>query len=103
WAALGPDRVAPSVPNGLRARNVNSGIQLSWGGSTDTGGSGVGGYEVYRVKKTGPPRMIGTSGSNSYNDNDTYFTKRYTYFVRARDNAHNRTVPTGTVQLTRRD
>jgi hypothetical protein len=101
WAALGPDRVAPSVPNRLQARNVNSGIQLSWAGSTDSGGSGVGRYEVYRVKKTGPPRMIGTSKSNSYNDNDTYFTKRYKYFVRARDNAHNRTAPTGTIQLTR--
>ncbi|MBA3630211.1 MAG: endonuclease/exonuclease/phosphatase family protein [Actinobacteria bacterium] len=101
WAALGPDRVAPSVPNRLQARNVNSGIQLSWAGSTDSGGSGVGRYEVYRVKKTGPPRMIGTSKSNSYNDNDTYFTKRYKYFVRARDKAHNRTAPTGTIQLTR--
>ncbi|MDQ3766054.1 MAG: endonuclease/exonuclease/phosphatase family protein [Actinomycetota bacterium] len=102
WAALGPDRVAPSVPNRLQARNVSSGIQLSWAGSTDTGGSGVGRYEVYRVKKTGPPRLIGTSGNNSYNDNDTYLTKRYKYFVRARDNAHNRTAPTATIQLTRR-
>ncbi|MDQ3785495.1 MAG: endonuclease/exonuclease/phosphatase family protein [Actinomycetota bacterium] len=102
WAALGPDRVAPSVPNRLRARNVRSGIQLSWAGSTDTGGSGIGRYEVYRVKKTGPPRLIGTAGSSTYNDNDTYFTKRYRYFVRARDNAHNRTAPTATIQLTRR-
>ena len=102
WAALGPDRVAPSVPVRLQARNVSSGIRLSWAGSTDTGGSGVGAYEVYRVKKTGPPRLIGTSGSNTYSDNDTYFTKRYRYFVRARDNAHNRTAPTGTIQVTRR-
>ena len=101
WAALGPDRVAPSVPSRLQARNVGSGIRLSWAGSTDTGRSGLGAYEVYRVKKTGTPRLIGISGSNSYNDNDTYFTKRYKYFVRARDNAHNRTGPTGTVQLTR--
>ncbi|MBA3350368.1 MAG: endonuclease/exonuclease/phosphatase family protein [Actinobacteria bacterium] len=102
WAALGPDRVAPSVPNGLQAQNVSSGIRLSWAGSTDTGGSGLGGYEVYRVKKTGPPRLIGTSAGNSYNDNDTYFTKRYKYFVRARDHAHNRTAPTATISLIRR-
>lgn len=102
WAILGPDRTAPSVPNRLRARNVSSGIRLSWRGSGDAGGSGVDRYEVYRVKRTGPPRMIGSSADNSYSDNATYFTKRYKYFVRARDRAHNRTAPTGTIAVTRR-
>lgn len=103
WAVLGADRVAPSVPNRLNAKNASSGIRLSWAGSTDTGGSGMGQYEVYRVQQDGrPPRLIGTSRSTFFDDKDTYFTKHYRYFVRARDAAHNRTVPTGIVRLTRR-
>ena len=43
------DTVAPSVPAGLTASAAScSQINLSWTASTDTGGSGLKGYNVYR-------------------------------------------------------
>src|SRR5207245_2277868 len=43
------DTTAPSVPTGLTASAAScSQINLSWNASTDTGGSGLGGYQVYR-------------------------------------------------------
>src|SRR3989454_7745806 len=42
------DRTSPSVPSGLTASAVScSQINLSWNASTDTGGSGLKGYNVY--------------------------------------------------------
>ncbi len=43
------DTTPPSVPTGLIASAVScSAIQVSWNASTDTGGSGLAGYDVYR-------------------------------------------------------
>src|SRR5436309_3338206 len=43
------DRTAPSVPTGLTASPVGCGqINLAWNGATDTGGSGLLGYKLYR-------------------------------------------------------
>ena len=43
------DATPPSVPTGLTAAAVScSEISLSWNGSTDEGGSGLGGYYVFR-------------------------------------------------------
>jgi chitodextrinase len=43
------DTTAPSVPTGLTATAVaSSQINLAWNTSTDTGGSGLAGYKVYR-------------------------------------------------------
>src|SRR5437867_2506212 len=42
------DKTSPSVPTGLAASAVScSQINLSWNASTDTGGSGLNGYNVY--------------------------------------------------------
>ncbi|NIM06462.1 MAG: endoglucanase, partial [Armatimonadetes bacterium] len=44
-----PDITPPSVPSGLSAAAVSSfEISLTWNPSTDTGGSGLAGYRVYR-------------------------------------------------------
>ena len=44
-----PDVTAPTVPTGLTATAAScSQINLSWTASTDTGGSGLKGYNVYK-------------------------------------------------------
>src|SRR5213592_1275610 len=47
--ATRPDRYSPTVPTGLTASAAScSQINLVWTASTDTGGSGLKGYNVYR-------------------------------------------------------
>src|SRR5688572_2504428 len=42
--------IPPSVPSGLSATAVSgTQINLSWSASTDTGGSGLAGYSIYRA------------------------------------------------------
>ena len=80
-----PDTTAPSVPAGLTASAAScSQINLAWIASTDTGGSGLKGYNVYRngvfVKQvpSTPTSDTGLSGSTSYS-----------YALAAVDNAGN--------------
>ncbi len=80
-----PDTIAPSVPTGLSASAVSSSqVNLSWGASTDTGGSGLAGYRIYRGGS-----LIGTSATTSYSDTTTSGTTSYSYTVAAYDNATN--------------
>jgi chitodextrinase len=83
-----PDTTAPSVPAGLTASAINhSQINLSWGASSDTGGSGLKGYNVYRngwyVKRVLAP-------STSTSDIGLAASTVYSYAVSAIDNAGNR-------------
>jgi chitinase len=79
------DTTAPSVPGGLASpsQTANS-IALSWSASTDTGGSGLAGYDVYRNGG-----LVGSPASASYTDAGLAASTSYTYRVRARDNAGN--------------
>src|SRR5260370_16361100 len=46
------DTTAPTVPTGLTASAVSSSqVNLVWSGSTDTGGSGLAGYKIYRSEE----------------------------------------------------
>ncbi len=82
-----PDTIAPSTPANLHATaNGCTQVDLSWSASTDTGGAGLKGYDVYRnggfVKQVPAPSTatsdVGLSG-----------TTKYTYTVAAVDNAGN--------------
>src|SRR5258705_12510555 len=56
------DTTAPTVPNSMTASAVSSSqINLIWSGSTDTGGSGLAGYKIY---KNGV--LLTTTASTSY-------------------------------------
>jgi YD repeat-containing protein len=78
-----PDTIAPSVPSGLAATAVSSTrINLAWTASTDTGGSGLAGYRIYRNGS-----QINTSATNSYADTTLSPSTLYTYKVAAYDNA----------------
>jgi chitodextrinase len=80
-----PDTIPPSVPTGLAALAPASGtVNLTWTAATDTGGSGLTGYKIYRAGA-----QIGTSASTSYSDTTTLGTTSYTYTVAAYDNAGN--------------
>ena len=84
-AVTTPDTLAPSVPTGLTATSTSSLlVNLLWTASTDTGGSGLAGYKVYRGGG-----QIGTSASASYNDGTVAGSTAYSYTVASYDNAGN--------------
>src|SRR5207253_3991242 len=81
------DRTAPAVPTGLTAAAPScSQINLSWLASTDTGGSGLKGYNVYRngvyLKQVAP-------ATRSTLDTGLAASTAYSYAVSALDNAGN--------------
>src|SRR6185369_343869 len=81
----GTDTTAPSVPSGLVASAASSGqINLSWSAATDTGGSGLAGYKIYRSGV-----QIGTSTTTSYSNTGLSAGTSYCYTVAAYDNAGN--------------
>ena len=82
-----PDTIAPSVPTGLTASTATANqVNLSWSASTDTGGSGLAGYKIYRGGA-----QIATSGATStaYVDTAVIGSTTYSYTVAAYDNASN--------------
>src|SRR5205814_2088580 len=82
-----PDTSAPTVPAGLTATAAScSQIDLSWTASTDTGGSGLKGYNVYR-KIGRATRRVGPATSTS--DTGLTASTSYSYTVLAIDNANN--------------
>ncbi|WP_434027503.1 glycosyl hydrolase family 18 protein [[Pseudomonas] boreopolis] len=83
--ATSTDTTAPSVPTGLASTSQTSAsITLAWSASTDAGGSGLAGYDVYRNGT-----LVGSPTTPSYTDSALQPDTAYTYTVRARDNAGN--------------
>ena len=79
------ESTAPSVPTGLSATAVSqTQINLSWSASTDTGGSGLAGYRIYRGGT-----QVGTSATTSYSDSGLAAGTTYLYRVAAYDVAGN--------------
>ena len=75
--------ILPSVPTGLTATAISSSqINLAWTASTDTGGPGVAGYQIYRGGT-----QVATSTSTSYSDTGLSPATGYTYNVAAYDSA----------------
>src|SRR5690606_4876686 len=84
-----PDTTAPSVPQNLGATASGSNqVNLSWSASTDTGGSGLAGYRIYRNGGATPIATVG-AGSTAYSDSGLAAGTTYTYRVAAYDNAGN--------------
>ena len=82
------DLVAPSTPQNLVAAAPNAAVALTWTASTDN--VGVTGYEVSRAPTGGSPVLLGTSPTATYNDTTSAASTAYTYTVKARDAAGNR-------------
>jgi len=80
------DEIAPSIPQGLYKISAGTtSISIGWNPSTDTGGSGLYGYEVFRNGT-----QVGSVTTNYFSDSGLQESTSYTYFVRALDNAGNR-------------
>src|SRR5262245_42692711 len=63
------DQTAPSAPTSLASSNVTAtSIQLGWGASTDSGGSGLAGYKVYRQLGSGANLPVGTVTGLGFTD-----------------------------------
>ena len=106
-AAAGPvtatarDVTAPSVPSSLSVSGTTTtSISLSWGSSTDTGGSGRAGYRIYRNGSTTP---LASVTGRTFTDSGLVTGTTNTYRVTAYDNAGNESGPVGPVTGTARD
>jgi hypothetical protein len=75
----------PSTPNGVNATaNSSTSVTVTWSGSTDTGGPGLGGYDILRGGS-----QVGSvgSGTTTYTDNSASAGTSYSYTVEAFDTA----------------
>ncbi len=84
------DQTAPTGPTGLASSNLSAtSVQLSWSGSTDSGGSGLAGYKVSRQLGTGASLPVGTVGPGvlNFTDQPLLPLTSYNYTVVAFDNA----------------
>ncbi|MGP3983177.1 cellulase family glycosylhydrolase [Streptomyces sp. KR80] len=97
WKAVGgggDDTTSPSVPGDLRATGTtSSSISLAWGAATDD--VAVTGYEVYRDGS-----LVTTVTGTSYTDGGRAPSTTYTYTVRAKDAAGNRSAASNQVSAT---
>ncbi|MFF0773006.1 glycosyl hydrolase family 18 protein [Nonomuraea wenchangensis] len=90
----GTDTTAPSVPGNLRSTGVtSSSVSLAWNASTDN--VAVTGYEVYRGST-----LVATVTDTAYTDTGLAASTAYTYTVRARDAAGNRSAASAAVTAT---
>jgi hypothetical protein len=91
------DLVAPSVPSTVYALASGGKVKVSWKASTDTGGSGLAGYEVYRgPTRSGPFVKVATVSSAGYVDLSVLRRSQYAYYVIAIDGAGNRSAASST-------
>ncbi len=81
------DTSAPSVPQNLTASAASATrIELTWAASTDTGGSGLAGYRIYR---DGATTALATVTATTYADASVAANTAYSYTVRSFDGAGN--------------
>ena len=78
------DTTPPTTPGNLTASTSGAQVNLSWTASTDTGGSGLAGYKIYRNGV-----QIGTSTTTTYGDATVSSGNTYTYYIVAYDGANN--------------
>ncbi len=90
------DTTPPSIPGTLSFTQSGTAITLNWGASTDTGGSGLAGYDIYRNGS-----FAGSVGAGTTTYTDTQPTSAtVSYYVQARDGAGNVSGNSNTVTRT---
>ncbi|GIF69993.1 hypothetical protein Ais01nite_80280 [Asanoa ishikariensis] len=87
------DCTAPSAPTLSSPSKSDTTVSLSWTGSTDT--VGVTGYEVFRGVT-----LVGSPAGTSFTDTGLTASTAYSYTVKARDAAGNRSVASNAVAVT---
>jgi chitinase len=99
-ASSGVDTIPPTTPGTLSSpAKTSTSITLSWGPSTDDGGSGLAGYNIYRNGSTTPTHQT-TGPSTTFTDTGLAPNTTYTYVVRARDGAGNLSEPSNQITVT---
>ena len=95
------DTSPPTAPTNLITVSERKRVRLSWSPSTDSGGSGLAGYEVYRSSSpTGAFTIIGTSATTGYIDYSAVRRTTYRYYVRSYDQDGNRSPDSSVVSGT---
>lgn len=97
------DQTVPTAPSGLSSSNITAtSIQLNWTGSTDSGGSGLAGYKIYRQLGTGVSLPVGTVGPSVLSFTDQPLTPHtsYNFTIVAFDNAQNHSAPSTALTVT---
>ncbi|MBB5868127.1 chitodextrinase [Allocatelliglobosispora scoriae] len=87
------DCTPPSTPTLSSTGRTDTTVTLSWTGSTDN--VGVTGYEVFRGST-----LVGSPTGTSFTDTGRSPSTAYTYTVKARDAAGNRSAASNTVTVT---
>lgn len=94
------DTTAPSKPgNPTVSSNEANKVGLTWAAATDTGGSGLAGYRVYR---NGTQLNSSLATNNSYTDTTAQPNTAYSYTVAAVDGAGNLGLQSNAVGVTTR-
>nr|WP_269085623.1 cellulose binding domain-containing protein [Nonomuraea pusilla] len=96
----GTDTTPPTAPGTPSASGVTAtSAALTWAASTDTGGSGLAGYDVYREQGADDTLLDRSPGTSLTLTGLTPAT-RYQVYVRARDGAGNLSPASSTVTFT---
>ncbi len=98
-----PDTTAPTTPGTASATAASSSqINVSWGASTDTGGSNLAGYRIERCAGAGCTSFaeVGTSTTTSYSSTGLAASTSYSFRVRAYDGAGNNSGYSSTASAT---
>ncbi|MEU4510893.1 PHB depolymerase family esterase [Nonomuraea wenchangensis] len=94
------DTTPPTTPGTPVASNVTAtSATLTWTASTDQGGSGLAGYDVYREQGATDPQL-GQSTTTSITLTGLSAGTQYQVYVRARDGAGNLSANSGPVTFT---
>lgn len=94
------DTTPPSRPGTPAASGITStGATLTWAASTDTGGSGLAGYDVFR-EAGATDVLAGSPAANTLAVGGLAAATTYTFYVVARDGAGNRSTPSNPVTFT---
>jgi cellulase/cellobiase CelA1 len=95
-----PDTAAPSVPGTPAASGVTStGLTLAWAGSSDTGGSGLAGYDVYR-EAGATDVVVGSPTAATLSLTGLTAATTYQFYVVAVDAAGNASAASSPVSVT---
>ncbi|MGN9809845.1 glycoside hydrolase family 9 protein [Micromonospora sp. BQ11] len=96
-----PDTTAPTAPGTPVASSVTAtGLTLTWPASTDTGGSGLAGYEITQAQVGSDALVLLTTSTTSLAVTGLTPERTYQFSVRARDGAGNRSTTSPTVSVT---
>jgi chitodextrinase len=95
--AAATDTTPPSDPGNLQPTVSATAVSLTWSAGTDTGGSGVAGYNVYRGATKLNTSLVTTT---SYTDSTVAAGTTYTYRVTTVDGAGNESTPGASTTVT---